>query len=397
MLGGVLSGLKVVDLTQNVAGPYCTQVLGDLGAEVIKVERPGRGDDTRDWRPPEIGGQSSIFLALNRNKRSVCVDFSNPEGVEVLKKLAASADVFVHSMKPGSAETRGFGYDDIKSINPSLIYCAISAFGQSGPLSNLPGYDPLMQAFTGIMSTTGNDGDDPVRVGVSLIDIGTGMWSAMGILAGVLERSRSGRGMLVEASLMDTGITWMSVFVASYLATQKLPRKMGSAMAMTAPYELFRSADGYVFIAAGNDALFKRVCEGLGRPEIAGDKRFLTNPQRVANREALHAELEALTRNRSSADVVAGLRRAGAPCSELNDVSQVLSNEHVETSEIIADLPIEGAPHHRVVALPLKANGRRSQTMRPPPALGADTDSIFADLGYESADIERLREDGIIG
>jgi len=300
-------------------------------------------------------------------------------------------------MKPGSAETRGFGYDDLKSINPSLIYCAISAFGQSGPLSNLPGYDPLMQAFTGIMSTTGNDGDDPVRVGVSLIDIGTGMWSAMGILAGVLERSRSGRGILVEASLMDTGITWMSVFVASYLATQKLPRKMGSAMAMTAPYELFRSADGYVFIAAGNDALFKRVCEGLGRPEIAGDERFLTNPQRVANREALHAALEDLTRKRTSADVVADLRRAGAPCSELNDVSQVLSNEHVKVSEIIADLPIEGAPQHRVVALPLKANGERCQTMRPPPALGADTNSILADLGYEPADIERLRETRIIG
>jgi crotonobetainyl-CoA:carnitine CoA-transferase CaiB-like acyl-CoA transferase len=194
MLESVLAGLKVIDLTQNVAGPFCTQILGDMGAEVIKVERPGRGDDTRDWRPPEIGQKSSTFLALNRNKRSICVDLDSADGLEILRKLAASADIIVHSMKPGSAEARGFGYDDLKAINPSLIYCAISAFGQVGPLRGLPGYDPLMQAYTGIMSTTGNDGEAPVRVAVSLIDMGTGMWSAMGILAGVIERSlRQGR------------------------------------------------------------------------------------------------------------------------------------------------------------------------------------------------------------
>ncbi len=397
MLAGVLSGLRVVDLTQNVAGPFCTQVLGDFGAEVIKVERPGRGDDTRDWRPPEIGGQSSTFLALNRNKRSICLDLDSREGVALLHRLAASADILVHSMKPGSAEARSFGHDDLKAENPRLIYCAISAFGETGPLSALPGYDPLMQAFTGIMSTTGNDGDDPVRVGVSLIDIGTGMWAALGILAAVIDRARTGRGLRVEASLLETGVTWMSVFIASYLATATLPKRLGSAMSMTAPYELFASADGHVFIAAGNDGLFERVCAGLGCPHLAADSRFRTNPLRVGNRAALHGVLSEVTLTLPTAEIVARLRRAGAPCSEMNDVSQMLAHEQVQASGIIADLPVEGAPGHKVVALPLKADGRRSGAMRAPPLLGEDTQAVLAGLGLSEDEIAGLRAAGAVG
>lgn len=397
MLENVLAGLRVIDLTQNVAGPFCTQILGDMGADVIKVERPGRGDDTRDWRPPEIGDQSSTFLALNRNKRSICLDINSKEGLDILRELAAKADILVHSMKPGSAEARSIGYEDLRAINSSLIYCAISAFGQVGPLRGLPGYDPLMQAFTGVMSTTGNDGESPVRVAVSLIDMGTGMWSAMGILAGVIERSRSGRGVLVEASLLDTGVSWMTVFVASYLATQRLPKKLGSAMAMTAPYELFRAADGYVFIAAGNDRLFGCVCDGLDAPELAQDERFGTNPGRVANRVELHGEIEMRTRKRPAAEIVASLRRLGAPCSELNDVSQMLSNEQVAASRIVENLPIAGVPHHKVVALPIKMAGGRSAAMNPPPSLGADTDAVLAELKLSPDEIGCLRNKNIVG
>lgn len=397
MLENVLAGLRVIDLTQNVAGPFCTQILGDMGADVIKVERPGRGDDTRDWRPPEIGDESATFLALNRNKRSLCLDLNSTEGLDILRGLAAKADILVHSMKPGSAEARSIGYEDLKAVNPSLIYCAISAFGQVGPLRGLPGYDPLMQAFTGIMSTTGNDGESPVRVAVSLIDMGTGMWSAMGILAGVIERSRSGNGVLVEASLLDTGVSWMTVFVASYLATQRLPKKLGSAMAMTAPYELFQAADGYVFIAAGNDRLFGCVCEGLDAPELARDERFRTNPVRVANRAELRHEIESRTQKRPVVEIVASLRRLGAPCSELNDVSQMLASEQVAASRIVEELPIDGAPHHKVVALPIKAGGRRSALMDPPPLLGADTDAVLAEMNYSADEIERLRKKNIVG
>ncbi|MFG1374294.1 CoA transferase [Xanthobacter oligotrophicus] len=396
MLENTLEGVRVLDITQNVAGPFCTQILGDLGAEVIKLERPGRGDDTRDWRPPEIGGQSSTFLALNRNKSSICVDIAAPQGIEIFRDLAAQVDVVVHSMKPGSAEHRGVGYADLRPLNPGLVYCAISAFGQDGPLSALPGYDPLMQAFTGIMSTTGNEGDDPVRVGVSLIDMGTGMWAALGILSALMQRARTGAGTLVEASLMDTGINWMAVFIASFRATGNLPRKLGSAMAMTAPYELFPAADGHVFIAAGNDGLFARVCTGLGAPDLACDPRFATNPKRVENRVALRESLGAYTRARPAAEIVAGLRRAGAPCSELNTVADVLDHPQVRAAGIIASLPVAQAPDHQVVALPFKAGGRRSARYSPPPALGADTARVLSDLGYGAADVAAWRAAGIV-
>lgn len=397
MLDTVLAGLRVVDLTQNVAGPYCTQVLGDLGADVVKVERPGRGDDTRDWRPPEAGGQSATFLALNRNKSSVCIDLDSPDGIAVLRRLVAASDVIVHSMKPGSAESRGLGYEDLKPHNPKLIYCAISAFGGVGPLGNLPGYDPLMQAFTGIMSTTGHEGADPVRVGVSLIDMGTGMWMALGVLAAVIERGRTGEGCTVEASLLETGVTWMTILAASYLADGQIPKKLGSAVSMTAPYQVFRSSDGHVFIAAGNDGLFRRVCVALGAPALAEDPRFQSNPLRNANRGALHEALEAHTLPRTTADLVALLRAAGAPCSELHDVAQMLAHEQVRAVDIVRPLPVDGVPDHRVIALPLKADGARSAAMRAPPRLGADTEPILRSLGIRADEIDRLRAHGAIG
>jgi crotonobetainyl-CoA:carnitine CoA-transferase CaiB-like acyl-CoA transferase len=396
MLESVLAGMRVVDLTQNVAGPFCTQILGDLGAEVIKVERPGRGDDTRDWRPPDFNGQSATFLALNRNKKSICVDLANPDGRRIVCDLAASSDVLIHSMKPGSSEKLGLGFDALKTISPRLIYCSISAFGQTGPLRALPGYDPLMQAFTGIMSTTGHEGDDPVRVGVSLIDMGTGMWAALAIMAGLTQRSRTDEGLLVETSLLETGITWMSIFVAGFLATGKVPKKLGSAMAMTAPYELFRCADTHVFIAAGNDGLFARVCRGLGCEVLVTDPRFSGNNARVLNRTELHAEFEAVTTRMQASDVVAALRASGAPCSELHDVSQLLEHEQVHATGLISPLPLDGIPHHQVVGLPIKASGKRSAAMTPPPPLGRDTDVILASIGYDEGRIAGLRRVGAI-
>ena len=304
MLDAILSGCRVLDLTQNVAGPFCTQTLGDLGAEVIKIERPGSGDDARQWKPPEVAGVSTGFAALNRNKKSVCIDLDSAAGQQLVARLAAGADVLVHSLKPGSAEARGLGDEHLRPTNPRLVYCAISAFGEVGPMRALPGYDPLMQAFTGIMSVSGHEGDEPARVGVSLIDMGTGMWATMAILAALLRRATTGEGMRVHASLLETGLSWMTVPVANYLATQRLPRKMGSAMAMMAPYELFDSADGKVFIAAANDRLFGRICSALACPELAQDPRFIDMSARIGHREALHDALEARTRQRSTAACV---------------------------------------------------------------------------------------------
>ncbi|EZP79333.1 L-carnitine dehydratase/bile acid-inducible protein F [Novosphingobium resinovorum] len=396
MAQGILSGLTVIDLTQNVAGPFCSQVLGDLGATVIKVERPGSGDDTRAWSPPSVGRHSSTFLALNRNKSSICVDIDSIEGRKLIADLVATADIFIHSMKPGSAERRGLGWDDLRKINPKLVYSAISAFGSSGPLSSLPGYDPLMQAFTGVMSTTGNEGEDPVRVGVSLIDMGTGMWAAIGILSSLLARVGTGEGANVEASLLDTGVGWMSVFVSSFGASGEVPRKMGSAMAMTAPYELFTAADGSVFIAAGNDRLFAKVCGGLGALALSEDPRFKTNPERVHHRHELHAELSRLVRTRPVAEVVACLRAAGAPCSEMNTVDKMLTHPQIEAAGIVRPLPVADCADHRVVALPVKIGGARGARFEQPPELGADTDSILARLGYDPKQVAALRASGAI-
>ncbi len=396
MLETTLDGVTILDLTQNVAGPFCTQILGDMGAAVVKIERPGRGDDTRDWRPPEIAGLSATFLSLNRGKRSLCIDLDRPDGVALLAELVAGADVVIHSLKPGSAEQRGFGYEHLKAHNPRLIYCAISAFGRVGPLSGLPGYDPLMQAFTGVMSVTGQDGDDPVRVGVSLIDIGTGMWSAIAIMAALMQRGKDGLGRLVETSLLETGIAWMTIPIAGYLASGKLPRKLGSGIAMTAPYELFRSADSHVFIAAGNDRLFERVCAALARPELAHDERFASNPARVANRAALHAEIEAVTLAMTTAEAVRRLRAVGAPCSEMNDIAQALAHDQVRAAAMLEPLPVTGASAHQVVALPIKMNGARAATAAAPPALGADTDAVLAAFGHPAEDIARLRARGVV-
>ncbi|MDP2222258.1 MAG: CoA transferase, partial [Hydrogenophaga sp.] len=330
MLDAILSGCRVLDLTQNVAGPFCTQTLGDLGAEVIKIERPGSGDDARQWKPPEVAGVSTGFAALNRNKKSVCIDLDSAAGQQLVARLAAGTDVLVHSLKPGSAEARGLGDEQLRPTNPRLVYCAISAFGEVGPMRALPGYDPLMQASTGIMSVSGHEGDEPARVGVSLIDMGTGMWATMAILAALLRRATTGEGMRVHASLLETGLSWMTVPVANYLATQRLPRKMGSAMAMMAPYELFDSAYGKVFIAAANDRLFGLICSALACLELAQDPRFIDMSARIGHREALHDALEARTRQRSTADCVAARRAAGAPCSELPDVAQMLAPEQVQ-------------------------------------------------------------------
>lgn len=396
MLDAILSGCRVLDLTQNVAGPFCTQTLGDLGAEVIKIERPGSGDDARQWKPPEVAGVSTGFVALNRNKKSVCIDLDSAAGQQLVARLAAGADVLVHSLKPGSAEARGLGDEHLRPTNPRLVYCAISAFGEVGPMRALPGYDPLMQAFTGIMSVSGHEGDEPARVGVSLIDMGTGMWATMAILAALLRRATTGEGMRVHASLLETGLSWMTVPVANYLATQRLPRKMGSAMAMMAPYELFDSADGKVFIAAANDRLFGCVCSALACPELAQDPRFIDISARIGHREALHAELEARTRQRSTADCVAALRAAGAPCSEMHDVAQMLAHEQVQAVAMLGALPLPGAPQHQTMGLPFSSQGRRGRSGPPPPVLGASTNEVLTALGLQADELAALRQQGVV-
>jgi crotonobetainyl-CoA:carnitine CoA-transferase CaiB-like acyl-CoA transferase len=396
MLENILQGCRVIDLTQNVAGPFCTQTLGDLGAEVIKIERPGSGDDARQWKPPEVAGVSTGFAALNRNKKSVCIDLDSAAGQQLVARLAAGADVLVHSLKPGSAEARGLGDEHLRPANPRHVYCAISAFWEVGPMRALPGYDALVQAFTSIMSVSGHEGNEPAHVGVSLIDMGAGMWATMVILAALLRRAGTGECTRVHASLLETGLSWMTVPVANYLATQRLPRKMSSAMAMMAPYELFDSANGEVFIAATNDRLFGRICSAPGCPELAQDPRFDHVSARIGHREALHAELEARTRQRSTVDCVAALRAAGAPRSEMHDVAQMPAHEQVQAVGMLGALPLPGAPQHQAMGLPFSSQGRRGRNGQPPPVLGASTDEVLTALGLDADELAALRQQRVV-
>lgn len=390
-----LSGQRVIDLTQNVAGPYCTQVLADLGADVIKIERPGAGDDTRHWSPQVGEAMSPTYATLNRGKRSLALDLDHPAGQALLRRLLRPQDIVVHSLKPGSAEQRGLGYDDLRPLCPGLIYCALSAFGNIGPLSALPGYDPLIQAYAGIMSVNGHDGQPPARVGVSLVDMGTGLWSVIGILAAVARRKDTGQGARVDTSLLETGMAWMTNPIANYSASGKLPRRMGSATAMLAPYEVFETADAHVFIGCGADRMFQKMTAALGCSELAADPRFARNADRVANRDRLHEAIAAITRRRTTQAVVDTLRAAGVPVSAVNDLSRLLHDAQVEALALHQPLPAQGA-ELTAVGTPIRVDGERSFHPHLSSRVGEDTEAVLREAGLSADEIATLAAQGAI-
>jgi len=391
-----LDGLVVIDLTQNVAGPYCTQLLGDFGADVIKIERPGKGDDGRSFAP-QWGEQAALFLAYNRNKRSVCVDLDDPRGQAIVRRLARTADIFVHSMKPGSTESRGLGYDDLAPGNAKLIYGSISGFGDTGPLRNLPGYDPLGQAYSGIISMNGHPGGPPARVVVPIIDMGSGLWLFTGILAAVIDRGKTGKGSRVATSLLETGVTWTTLAMAAYQAEGIVPGPAGSTSPAAAPYEAFQTSDGWIQIAAGNNNLFAKLCAVLKCPEIAQDARFLTNNDRVPRRVELHEILETATRRHTAAELMRLLRAAGVPASVINTLDKVFTDEQVNALGMFPKVD-EGfrVPELRFTDIPVRINGERSSRRLMPPRLGEHTEEVLRAAGYSIAEIASLGGAGVI-
>jgi crotonobetainyl-CoA:carnitine CoA-transferase CaiB-like acyl-CoA transferase len=389
-----LSGQRVIDLTQNVAGPYCTQVLADLGADVIKIERPGSGDDTRHWTPQIGEAMSATYATLNRGKQSLALDLDHPQGQALLRRLLRPNDIVVHSLKPGSAEQRGLGYEDLRPHCPGLIYCALSAFGNIGPLAALPGYDPLIQAYAGIMSVNGHDGQPPARVGVSLVDMGTGLWSVIGILAAVAQRKDSGQGARIDTSLLETGMAWMTNPIANYSASGKLPRRMGSATAMLAPYEVFETADAHVFIGCGADRMFQKLAAALGRAELAQDARFARNADRVAHRDALHEAIATLTRAQTTQVIVDKLRGAGVPVSAVNDLARLLDDPQVEVLGL--HQPLAAQSNVCAVGTPIRIDGERSFHPHLSARVGQDSEAVLRAAGLSADEIAALAAQGAV-
>jgi crotonobetainyl-CoA:carnitine CoA-transferase CaiB-like acyl-CoA transferase len=391
-----LAGLLVADLTQNVAGPYCTQILGDLGAEIVKVERVGRGDDARAWGPPFWGHESATFMSVNRNKRSLAVDLKAADGRAVVERLLGRADVFVQSLRAGAVDELGLDWPRVAALNPRLVYCSVTAYGSEGPMKDRPGYDPLMQAYGGIMSINGHPGQPPARVPVSVVDMGTGMWSVMGIMAALRERDRTGRGAHVTTALFDTALAWSAFQMSHYFATGEVPRPQGSGTAMIVPYEAFPVADGWVMILAASDALFVKTTAALGVPDLARDPRFVDNPRRVEHRAALQAALSTVTRGLTAQDVLDRLQRAGVPSARVSTMDQVATEPQTEASGMLPTVKHPRVADYREVALPIKWDGERPAATRVPPLLGEHSAEVLAELGYDAATIRELAERHVI-
>ena len=370
-----LAGLRVLDFTQNLAGPFATQILGDLGAGVVKVEPPG-GDPARRWGPPFAGGNSHLFQVVNRNKRSVILDLKTEPGRARALELAAGSDVVLQALRRGVAERLGIGYEAVRAANPGVIYVSVTSHGLEGPLADDPGYDPLMQARSGLMSVTGDPDGDPARVGTSIVDLGTGMWTAIAVMGALMEREKRGNGCHVTTSLLDTALAWMSYHMTSYLATRTLPGRMGTGLAMIAPYQGFPCTDGSVMIAAGNDVIFRRLCDAF-EVELAEDPDFRSNAARVANRERLAGILAEHTRRFSTEALLAVLRRHQVPAAPIHTVASALADPQTAATGMLRSCEHPRIEDYVDVPTPIRWNGRRAALRRYPPEIGQHQGELF--------------------
>jgi len=391
-----LAGVRVIDLTSNVAGPFASLILADLGADVIKIERPGTGDETRRWGPPFWDGHSAAFLALNRNKRSLALDLKSEHARPVIGRLLEGADVLISNLRPAALRRLGLGYSEVSQTHPQLICCELSGFGPVGPMAGEPAYDALVQGFSGLMSLTAGGTADPVRIPVSILDQGSGMWAAIGILNAMLERARTGFGTLVETSLLQTALFWMPSQIVGYLAGAGEPHGHGSGIGSIVPYQAFEAGDGFVMVAAASDALFRDLCAVIARPELAVDPRFVGNPQRVEHRAELVRELGPVFRTRSVADWCELLREAGVPCSPIHSIGEIV--EHPQVAALGALPPVPGARIEglRTIALPVLTRGALPEIRQQPPALGESSAEILGELGYSADQISGLVATGTI-
>jgi crotonobetainyl-CoA:carnitine CoA-transferase CaiB-like acyl-CoA transferase len=364
-----LAGLTVIEIGQNIAAPVATQILGDLGACVIKLEKAD-GDDARSWGPPFWEGAASMFQAVNRNKASIAINFRDPQQLAAVERLIlAEADVVLQSMRPGLLEAQGLGGARLRGLKPSLVWCDLGAFGSGGPLSDKPGYDPLMQAFAGLMSVTGEEGRPPVRTGYSVVDQGTGMWAANAILAALFRRERTGEGCSVEVSLYETALSWMGIAAAQYQSSGEVPARHGSGAATIVPYRAFTTRDGHLVVAAGNNVLFERLSKLLGHPDWLADERFATNPQRVKHRELIDGLIEQVMVLKSTGEWVPEMERAGIPCAPVQSIDETLAHPQTQALGIVQTVPNSSMT---LMGLPARFDGQRPAVRSASSPLNAD-------------------------
>lgn len=406
-MAGALSHIRVLDLSRILAGPWAGQILADLGADVIKVERPGSGDDTRGWGPPWIkddqGQDTSVaayYLCANRNKRSITVDITQPEGQDIVRRLAAQSDVVLENFKLGGLKQYGLDYDSLKAVNPRLVYCSITGFGQDGPYAPRAGYDFLIQGLGGLMSITGRpDGEPgagPMKVGVALTDILTGLYATNAVLAALAWREQSGEGQYIDMALLDVQVACLANQAMNYLATGSNPRRMGNAHPSIVPYQDFPTADGHMILAIGNDGQFARFCEVAGRPELAADVRFATNRARVENRAELIPLLSEITATRTTAEWIGQLEARAVPCGPINGLAEVFADPQVQARGLAVKMPHPEAGEVPLVASPIRLSKTPVEYRRAPPLVGEHTDEILADLGVDATGIAGLRERGVV-
>lgn len=389
-----LNGITILDLTRVLSGPYCTMMLGDLGARVIKVEQPGKGDDTRGWGPPFLEGESAYFLSINRNKESVTLDFKQPAGRAILERLIAKADVLVENFRPGTLTKLGLDYAALAPQHPRLVYCSISGFGQTGPRRREAGYDAVMQAEGGLMSITGSADGPPYRLGVAIADIATGMFAAQGVTAALFHRERSGRGQQVDIAMLDSVVALLTYQAGIYFASNAAPERLGNRHPTIVPYETFHASDGEFVLAVGNDDQWRRFCQVAS---LAPDERFATNRQRVVNYSDLRALLSGTLRTRPRSDWIERLTAAGVPCGSVRDLHEVFSDPQVAARSMVAELEHVKAGLLKVIGTPLKFSDTPSEIRTPPPLLGEHTESVLTgDLNMLPQEIAALRAQGVI-
>jgi crotonobetainyl-CoA:carnitine CoA-transferase CaiB-like acyl-CoA transferase len=394
---GALEGLRVLDLTRILAGPLCTQILGDMGAEVIKVEPPGTGDDTRTWGPPFTAGESAYFLGVNRNKRSLTLNMAVKSGQEILAQLVKKTDVLVENFKLGTLEKWGITDDWLEQNAPQVVRCSITGYGSSGPDAALPGYDFILQAESGLMSICGEADGGPTKYGVAIVDVVTGLYACNSILAALAARTRTGRGQRVEVCLYDSGLAMLINVASSYLVTGKDSRRFGNGHPNIVPYTTYPTADGMIAVAVGNDGQFARFAETAGHGEWARDARYATNPARVANRETLDAAIAQALKGGKSASWIEKLRAAGVPCGPINSVGEALNDPHTLAREMVRSVRHPTVGEVKMVGVPFRLNGTPAAIRRAPPLLGQHTEEVLSEeLGMSAARIAQLRAEKVI-